>query len=147
MRRPLLFLFPILLAGFALALPKKPREIPPKNPHDPRTLPEGKSRRVAVVGGGLAGLSATLELAERGYEVVIYEASDVIGGRLHSRRETVLEDGSSFHIEHGFHGWFEQYFQFKDIRNRLDINGNFRPWGAVHYIFKVGWRTRREGGT
>lgn len=27
-------------------------------------------------------------------------------------------------------------FQFKDIRERLDIDGNFKPWGAVQYIFK-----------
>ncbi|KAM3567717.1 hypothetical protein VYU27_010142, partial [Nannochloropsis oceanica] len=135
-RHRFLLLLPLLLPATVSGFPKKPRIIDPKNPLDPPTLPEGETRRVAVVGGGLAGLSASLELAERGYEVTILEASDVVGGRLHSRRETVLEDGTSFQIEHGFHGWFEQYFQFKNIRDRLDINGNFRPWGAVHYIFK-----------
>lgn len=32
---------------------------------------------VAVVGGGLAGLSAALELAQRGYSVVLLEAREV----------------------------------------------------------------------
>lgn len=35
---------------------------------------------VAVVGGGLAGLSAAIELAERGYSVVLLEAHQVGGG-------------------------------------------------------------------
>ena len=32
--------------------------------------------------------------------------------------------------------WFHNYYQFKDIRNRLNINGNFRRWDKVHYVFK-----------
>jgi gamma-glutamylputrescine oxidase len=32
---------------------------------------------VAVVGGGLAGLSAAIELADRGYSVVVLEAHEV----------------------------------------------------------------------
>jgi hypothetical protein len=37
----------------------------------------------------------------------------VIGGRLHSRRVPILEDGTTFQVEHGFHGWFHQYFQVR----------------------------------
>ncbi len=40
-----------------------------------------QGRRVAVVGGGLAGLSAARELARGGAEVVVYEAEDRLGGR------------------------------------------------------------------
>jgi squalene-associated FAD-dependent desaturase len=36
---------------------------------------------VAVVGGGLAGLSAALELQEAGFEVDVYERSRLLGGR------------------------------------------------------------------
>ena len=39
--------------------------------------PGGGGARVAVVGGGLAGLTAALRLAERGFQVTIYEASAV----------------------------------------------------------------------
>jgi squalene-associated FAD-dependent desaturase len=37
--------------------------------------------RIAVVGAGLAGLSAALELRERGYDVEVYERSRLLGGR------------------------------------------------------------------
>src|SRR5688500_3086262 len=33
----------------------------------------GGGRRVAVLGGGMAGLAAAHELAERGFEVTVYE--------------------------------------------------------------------------
>ena len=39
---------------------------------------------VAVIGGGLAGLSAALTLQEAGEEVELFEASDGIGGRVRS---------------------------------------------------------------
>ncbi|MBC7630022.1 MAG: protoporphyrinogen oxidase [Flavobacterium sp.] len=38
--------------------------------------------RVAVVGGGMAGLAAAHELASSGVEVVLFEGSDRIGGKL-----------------------------------------------------------------
>lgn len=38
--------------------------------------------RVAVVGGGIAGLSAALELADRRAEVVVFEAAERFGGKL-----------------------------------------------------------------
>ena len=41
--------------------------------------------RVAVIGGGAAGLTAALELASAGCQVTLVEASDVLGGRI--RRE------------------------------------------------------------
>ena len=39
---------------------------------------------VAVLGGGVGGLSAAHELAERGFEVTVYEARDVAGGKARS---------------------------------------------------------------
>ncbi len=36
--------------------------------------------QVTVAGGGIAGLSAALRLAERGYRVKVYEPSDRLGG-------------------------------------------------------------------
>ncbi len=39
------------------------------------------ARRVAVVGAGLAGLTAGLELRERGYHVEVFERSRLLGGR------------------------------------------------------------------
>lgn len=38
--------------------------------------------KVAVVGAGIAGLTAALQLLDRGFEVQIYEAHDSLGGKL-----------------------------------------------------------------
>ncbi len=46
----------------------------------PLTLPITK--RALVVGGGIAGLTATLDVAEAGYPVVLVERSDHLGGRV-----------------------------------------------------------------
>jgi oxygen-dependent protoporphyrinogen oxidase len=42
--------------------------------------------RVAVVGGGIAGLTAALTLQERNHDVTLFEASDRLGGKLHTDR-------------------------------------------------------------
>src|SRR5439155_8363597 len=40
--------------------------------------------RVAIIGGGIAGLNAALTLLDAGYASTVYEASTRIGGRMHS---------------------------------------------------------------
>lgn len=45
-------------------------------------FPEGIKPTIAVVGAGVAGLRAAEVLLEKGYDVVIYEARDRIGGRI-----------------------------------------------------------------
>ncbi len=52
--------------------------------------------RVAVVGAGLAGIAAARELVAGGHEVVVFEKSRGLGGRLAARRAegAVLDHGS-----------------------------------------------------
>ena len=57
---------------------------------DKLTTPFATAKKVAVVGGGPAGMRAALLLTERGHEVTLYEASDALGGQLK------LMDGPSF---------------------------------------------------
>ena len=53
----------------------------------------GKGRTVAILGAGVAGLCAAYELDRAGYDVVILEASNRIGGRnLTLRRGDVLKE-------------------------------------------------------
>jgi monoamine oxidase len=40
--------------------------------------------RIAIVGGGIAGLAAALTLADKGVAATVYESSARIGGRMHS---------------------------------------------------------------
>ncbi|HWX09234.1 MAG TPA: NAD(P)/FAD-dependent oxidoreductase, partial [Gaiellaceae bacterium] len=50
--------------------------------------------RIAIVGGGIAGLSAALKLADRGVGSTVYEASpDRLGGRMHSDRSGYWANG------------------------------------------------------
>ena len=46
------------------------------------TKPVSVQRRVAIVGGGPAGMRAALFSLERGYDVTLYEATDRLGGQL-----------------------------------------------------------------
>lgn len=45
-------------------------------------IPEEKNERIAIVGGGPAGLMAAYELRRRGYQITIFEALPVLGGML-----------------------------------------------------------------
>ncbi|MEE0509861.1 MAG: NAD(P)/FAD-dependent oxidoreductase [Peptococcaceae bacterium] len=43
--------------------------------------PAERVKRIAVVGGGVAGMEAALAAADRGHEVIIYEKTDKLGGQ------------------------------------------------------------------
>jgi glutamate synthase (NADPH) small chain len=57
-----------------------------KRPAPPRSLPR-KEKRVAVVGAGLSGLTAAVDLAKKGYQVLVLEANARPGGRARSSPE------------------------------------------------------------
>ena len=70
-----------------------------------RVFPSCSARvRVAIVGSGLAGLSAAVDLVDAGHAVDLYEARPFMGGKVGSW----VDDGGS-HIEMGLHVFFFNY--------------------------------------
>ena len=68
---------------------------------------------VAVVGGGLAGLAAALELVDQGHEVVLHEARPTLGGAVQTLPER--EEDPPPPPDNGQHialGCFEEYTRF-----------------------------------
>ena len=47
---------------------------------DEKLVKNGTGRKIAVVGGGPAGMEAALTLAKRGFETTLFEAADKLGG-------------------------------------------------------------------
>ena len=69
--------------------------------------------RAAVVGGGLAGLAAALDLVESGHEVTLYEARPTLGGAVQTLPER--EGDPSPPPDNGQHialGCFTAYLSF-----------------------------------
>ncbi|WP_344609975.1 FAD-dependent oxidoreductase, partial [Streptomyces glaucus] len=73
----------------------------------------------AVVGGGVAGLTAATALAERGVRVTLYERDAVLGGRL-AGWPTRLSDGTPVTMSRGFHAFFRQYYNLRALLRRTD---------------------------
>ncbi|MGZ8215471.1 MAG: FAD-dependent oxidoreductase, partial [Methylosarcina sp.] len=53
----------------------------------PKWAKAGQSPRIAIVGGGIAGLACALKLYDRGVKATIYEASHRVGGRMFSKTD------------------------------------------------------------
>jgi squalene-associated FAD-dependent desaturase len=69
--------------------------------------------KAAVVGGGLAGLAAALELADAGHDVTLYEARPTLGGKVQTLPER--EGDPQPPPDNGQHialGCFEEYLRF-----------------------------------
>ena len=79
----------------------------------------GEPRRVVVVGGGIAGISAAVGLAERGVEVTLVEAESSLGGRVRSWPVDVPGGGPQT-MGRGFHAFFRQYYTLRALLRRVD---------------------------
>ncbi|WET76789.1 FAD-dependent oxidoreductase [Amycolatopsis sp. QT-25] len=79
----------------------------------------GKRPTVAVIGGGIAGLTAATGLAERGVDVTVFERENHLGGRVGGWREQ-LSDGSTATMSRGFHAFFRQYYNLRALLTRTD---------------------------
>lgn len=80
-----------------------------------KELPEklATKKTVAVVGGGIAGMSAAANLAERGFEVTIFEKENFLCGKMGSW--SFESNGEKLQVEHGFHAFFRQYHNLRNF--------------------------------
>ncbi|MGH3321697.1 MAG: hydroxysqualene dehydroxylase HpnE [Streptosporangiaceae bacterium] len=72
-------------------------------------------RRVGVVGGGLAGISAAIALAEAGATVTLFEARPRLGGATHSFRREGLT------VDNGQHVFLRCYTAYRGLLDRLGV--------------------------
>ncbi|WP_162625690.1 NAD(P)-binding protein [Mycolicibacterium llatzerense] len=101
--------------------------------------------RVAIFGGGPGGLSAALELAERGFEVDLYERAAYLGGK--ARSEVLEGTGTGprkdLPIENGPHAYWGTYQHWNDTLSRVpsgvggSVLDNLVPAGEV---VRLAWR-------
>ncbi|HYN67315.1 MAG TPA: NAD(P)/FAD-dependent oxidoreductase [Ornithinibacter sp.] len=90
----------------------------PATPPGPARVP-ASGRHVVVVGGGIAGLTAALGLAERGVRVTVLEREARLGGRVRSW-PVDLGDGERGEMSRGFHAFFRQYYNLRAVLRRTD---------------------------
>ncbi len=98
----------------------------------PRYLSQPK--HVVVVGAGLAGLACAYELSQRGFKVTLLEKSPQLGGKIASWPIKVGEE--TFRMEHGFHGFFPQYYNLNQVVQELEINDNFKSLEFYSVVFR-----------
>jgi uncharacterized protein with NAD-binding domain and iron-sulfur cluster len=87
-----------------------------------------RGRRVAVLGGGCAGMSAAHELAERDFEVTVYEKRAVPGGKCRSIPVPGTGVGGRRDLpgEHGFRFFPGYYRHVIDTMERIPFGTNRR---------------------
>lgn len=89
--------------------------------------------RVAIVGAGLAGLAAAVELADAGHEVEIFEARPFVGGKVGS---WIDADGN--HIEMGLHVFFNNYANLFALLKKVGTFDALLPKAHVHNFVNRG---------
>lgn len=89
--------------------------------------------RVAIVGAGLAGMAAAVDLVDAGHEVEIFESRPFVGGKVGS---WVDSDGN--HIEMGLHVFFFNYANLFALMKKIGAFENLLPKQHTHTFVNRG---------
>lgn len=88
-----------------------------------RIPPADRVKKIAIVGGGVAGMEAAISCADRGHLVVLYEKTDKLGG------QALLSDGMWFKKEMKlFHEYLERQVKKRD---RITVVLNTKATPAI----------------
>ncbi len=89
--------------------------------------------RVAIVGAGLAGLAAAVDLVDAGHQVDLYEARPFMGGKVGSW----VDEGGN-HIEMGLHVFFFNYANLFALLRKVGALDNLLPKDHTHLFVNTG---------
>ncbi len=92
---------------------------------------DSEKKKVAIIGGGLSGLACAKYLSDAGHEPTVYEARDVLGGKVSAWQD---EDGDW--IETGLHIFFGAYPNMMNLFDELDIHDRLQ-WKIHQMIFAM----------
>ena len=83
------------------------------------------AKKVAVVGAGLAGIGAASLLAERAFDVTLFERNSYIGGKVGSW-DVAFADGYATKVDHGFHAFFRHYYNLRAFIDKIGASQRFK---------------------
>ncbi len=89
--------------------------------------------KIAIVGSGLAGLTAAVDLVDSGHSVDIYESRSFWGGKVGS-----WEDKEGNHIEMGLHVFFYNYANLFKLMEKVGALENILPKEHTHLFINNG---------
>lgn len=88
-------------------------------------------KKVAIIGGGLSGLSCAKYLSDAGHEAIVYEARNVLGGKV-----SAWQDDDGDWIETGLHIFFGAYPNMMNLFEELDIEDRLQ-WKKHQMTFAM----------
>jgi carotenoid phi-ring synthase / carotenoid chi-ring synthase len=135
-RRSLLKLAGVSTFGGMIGYSRLAKPQPDVFQQDSLTLPfrVNRPKTAIVIGGGLAGLASAYELTRRGIQVTLIERAPQLGGKIASWDINV--NGHSMRMEHGFHGFFPQYYNLWSLVDELSIKDNFKSLNYYSVMYK-----------
>lgn len=96
--------------------------------------------KVTIVGGGIAGLTAALRLAQRGYAVSVYEQTENVGGNLGYYHPKDGPDPQARYYDVYTHMYSDFYHNFWDLvegdlgLKKKGPGADFEPRSSVKFL-------------